>query len=92
MKPIILKKMMPFAVVVLGTLGAFATTSMQSASKSEAAPIYGYVAIPGNPCGLEVQCSDTGNQVCHLNDDSAQPQAFAKDSQTTCAQEVYRPD
>lgn len=83
---------MPVAVFVMGILGAFTTTSMQSASNRDIDPISGWVPIPGDPCGLEVQCNDEGNQVCHLNDDVTQPQAFAKDSPTTCAQEVYRPN
>lgn len=92
MKAIILKKMMPFAVFVLAIFGAFATTSMQSTSEEEMVSINGYVAEPGNPCAIQVKCDDQGTEVCHLRDDVAEPQAFAQDSPTTCAQEVYRPN
>jgi hypothetical protein len=91
MKPIILKKMMPIAVFVLGILGAFATTSMQSTAKVDA-PVIGYASIPGAPCSVEVLCSDQGSQACHVDDDNNKPQAFIKDGETTCLRELYRPD
>lgn len=91
MKPIILKRKMPIAVCVLGILGAFATTSMQSTAKEDTL-VYGYAPIPGNPCGLQVDCSDEIGTACHVDDNSAKPQAFGMDSETTCAQQLSRPD
>lgn len=91
MKLINLKKMMPLAVFVLGILGAFATTSMQSSTIADDAPILGYVESPEDPCGTPVACNTSGNQACHVANDEDLPQAFAKDSPTSCAIEVYRP-
>ncbi|KOP38914.1 MULTISPECIES: DUF6520 family protein [unclassified Flavobacterium] len=91
MKPLILKKMTPFAVVVLGIVGAFGTTSMQSA-KADIAPVIGYVSIPGDPCSVEVECSDSGDDTCRLFYPSGpEAKALDPDSETTCAQQLYRP-
>lgn len=90
MKSIILKPITPFAVFVLGILGAFATTSMQSTSKINA-PVTGYASMPGAPCSVEVLCSDDGGQACHVDDDDTKPQAFIKDGETICVRELYRP-
>jgi hypothetical protein len=92
MKSIILKKMMPVAVFVLGISGAFLTTSMQSDAKlDEVAPVLGYIEMFGDPCAIPVACSDTVGEVCHLFNNEDLPQAFGEDSPTTCSKEVYRP-
>jgi hypothetical protein len=92
MKSIILKKMTPVAVFVLGISGAFFTTSMQSSSKTSA-PILGYVdnLDGGSPCDIAVNCDTEIGDLCRQFDDSG-PQAKTMDSPTTCAQQVYRPD
>jgi hypothetical protein len=90
MKPIILKPLMPIAVFVLGILGAFATTSMQSTAEVDA-PVIGYADAPGNACSVEVQCDDEGTQACYVDDDPNKAQAFIKDGETTCVRELHRP-
>ncbi|WP_404827644.1 DUF6520 family protein [Flavobacterium shii] len=81
---------MPVAVFVLAISGAFLTTSMQSEAKVDDDPILGYVTVPGAPCSIEVECSTDQGDACRLFDDEG-PQAFAKDSPTTCTEVVYRP-
>lgn len=92
MNTIMFKKMMPFAVFVVGISGAFLTTSMQSSDKAELAPILGYVDANngGSPCDIPVACDDQGDDLCRQFGDSG-PQAKAEDSPTTCAQQVYKP-
>lgn len=93
MKSIILRKMTPIAVFVLGISGAFVTASMQSSSASGAIPTQGYVDLldGGSPCDLPVACDSQGDEICRQFGDTG-PQAKAMDSPTTCAQQVYRPD
>lgn len=86
MKTVFLKKMMPIATIALGIVGAFATTSMQSAPNS-ATPQYGYTLDAQKKCNIEVQCSDVPNPVCRLNG----AQAFAKDPNGNCNQITYQP-
>lgn len=90
MKPIILKKVMPFAVFALGILGAFATTSMQSAAKADL--VIGYPDTPQNPCSVPINCSDEGNEACRVSYDDGE-QVFGKDqeSETTCSEILKRP-
>ena len=91
MKLINFKKVLPIAIFVLGILGAFATTSMQSV-KAEMAPVPGYVATPDDPCGIQVECSDQVGQLCRLfYPDGPQAKALDDDSETSCSQEIYRP-
>jgi hypothetical protein len=90
MKTIVLKKMMPVAVFVLGVSGAIFTTSMQSASKAVLAPVQGFVGVPGNACSIPVECADVGGEFCRLNFTTG-PRAFAKDSPTACMTSVFRP-
>ena len=91
MKPIILKKMIPIAVFVLGILGAVTTTSMQSTAKVDT-NLTGYASIPNNPCSVPVICSDDGGEYCHVEDIPTNPQAFRKDGLTTCPDPLYRPN
>jgi hypothetical protein len=91
MKAIVLKKMMPVGVFVLGISGAFFTTSMQSAENAEdLIPITGFVATEDNPCDIPVSCNTTPGQLCRLFGASG-PQAKAMDSPTTCERVVFRP-
>jgi hypothetical protein len=90
MKTIILKKMMPIAVFVLGIFGALITTSMQSATKTVWMPVQGFVNLPNDPCQLPVECSAIGSAVCRLNFATG-PRAYAKDSPTACMITVFRP-
>lgn len=87
MKTIILKNLVPFAVIVMAISGAFVTTSMQSASKISA-PRIGYVLNEDDDCNIEVNCSDTPGPLCM----SAGQQAFGKNtpSSVTCNLELYR--
>ncbi|UUF13134.1 MULTISPECIES: DUF6520 family protein [Flavobacterium] len=95
MKTTILKKMMPFAVFVLGITGAFFTVSMQSSAKAEVLPIIGYVDAlnGGSPCDIPVDCDTETGDICRQFDDSG-PVAKAKfpNESTTCSREVYRPE
>ncbi|WP_225738108.1 DUF6520 family protein [Flavobacterium sp. PL002] len=89
MKKTFLKKMMPFAVVVMGISGAFLTTSMQSDSNS-VAPRTGYINGAQGACSVPVNCSDIPGQVCRANGTTG-AQAFGKDSQNNCVELLYRP-
>ncbi|KFF17771.1 DUF6520 family protein [Flavobacterium hydatis] len=94
MKAIILKKMMPAAVFVLAISGAFLTTSMQSDAKitDDPDPITGFVAIPEDPCGMEVDCVDEGDELCRLFYDNG-PQAYGlNEGETSCPITLFRPD
>jgi len=82
---------MPIAVFVLGILGAVATTSMQSTAEVDATVI-GYASEPGEPCSVEVPCSENIGQYCHVDDDDSKPQAFILDGPTTCVRPLYRPN
>ncbi|MFC0778690.1 DUF6520 family protein [Flavobacterium sp. HJSW_4] len=93
MKSLFLKNMVPIAVVAFGISGAFLTTSMQSASKSESAPKVGYLRNADNSCQqTPVNCDDTPSQfVCRLNITSG-PQAYDKDADNNCINTLYRPN
>ena len=91
MKAIVLKKMMPIGVFVLGISGAFFTTSMQSAAKAQdVIPILGFVPSEDEPCDTPVACDTNAGQLCRLFGTTG-PQAKAMDSPTTCNRVVYRP-
>ncbi|WP_374173175.1 hypothetical protein [Flavobacterium tructae] len=90
MKAIVLKKMMPIGVFVLGISGAFFTTSMQSAKGEDLVPILGFVATEDDPCDIPVACDTNAGQLCRLFGTSGQ-QAKAMDSPTTCNRVVFRP-
>jgi hypothetical protein len=91
MKNLFLKKITPFAVVVMGISGAFVTTSMQSASK-DIAPTVGYIANSQNEClDIPVACDDTPKPfLCRLNGTTG-PIAYEKDDDDNCVQPLYRP-
>ncbi|MCI9843501.1 DUF6520 family protein [Flavobacterium pectinovorum] len=88
MKTLFLKKVTPFAVVALAVAGAFATTSMQSASVVEQA--IGYTLNSQGACNIEVECSTIPAQVCRVNGDSG-AQAFGKNDQENCTEILFRP-
>lgn len=90
MKRIFLRKMMPFAIVLVGTAGAFVTTSMQKTA-GKAAPEIGYVTDDDNVhCNKEVDCStDFNTQVCRVSYAPLGEQAKGKDN--NCAEILYRP-
>lgn len=85
----ILKKMMPLSVFVLGVAGAFGTMSMQKAG-DDLAPKIGWVTnAQGEPCSLQVQCSDSGGPLCRVSYPSGN---IAQDKPgTTCLQPLFRP-
>jgi hypothetical protein len=92
MKSIILKKMMPIGVFVLGISGAFLTTSMQNADKADdLTPTPGFVAIAGNPCAIQVSCDDDGTQVCRLFYPTGPAAQGLNDEGTTCSKPLFRP-
>ncbi|CAD0001079.1 DUF6520 family protein [Flavobacterium salmonis] len=68
MKTVLVKKATPFAVVALAVAGAFATTSMQSASVVE--DEIGYTLNSQGACNIEVACSTIQAQVCRVNGNS----------------------
>lgn len=92
MRTIILKKMMPLAVFVLGVSGAFLTTSMRSAEKAQN-NLIGYRNTPQNPCSVEVNCGDDTSAVCRVSYLPLGEQVFGKDqeSDTTCPEIRYKP-
>ncbi|KQX00761.1 hypothetical protein ASC72_07810 [Flavobacterium sp. Root420] len=92
MKKLFIKNMAPIAVAVLGISGAFVTTSMQSASKSDAPPKIGYLANAQGKCtDTAVNCDDTPSAfLCRLGITSG-PVAYNKDAQNNCVQPLYRP-
>lgn len=88
MKNQMFKKMIPMFVFILGILGAFGTMSMQSAD--ELAPKTGWATNQlGQPCALQVECSDTGVSMCRVNYPSGQI-AFDKVG-NTCINALFRP-
>jgi hypothetical protein len=85
----ILKKMMPLSVFVLGVAGAFGTMSMQKASDDLAPKIGWATNAQGQPCSVQVQCDDSGNQLCRVSYPSGN---IASDKPgTTCLQPLFRP-
>ncbi|MBF4491493.1 hypothetical protein IR010_03000 [Flavobacterium sp. MR2016-29] len=89
MKTVFFKNVMPFAVAALGLLGAFATTSMQSAAKSKPF-LTAYTLNSSGDCNIPVACGETPGKVCRLNGDTG-PQAYSLDSQGDCTQIAFKP-
>ncbi|KRD58701.1 hypothetical protein ASE40_20530 [Flavobacterium sp. Root935] len=94
MKTAISRRLIPFAVFVLGIAGAFSTVSMQSV-KAEISPITGYVDNfdGGSPCDLPISCDDevTPNVCRQFDLDGQQAMAKFPGETTTCTRTVYRP-
>ncbi|KVV16224.1 DUF6520 family protein [Flavobacterium sp. TAB 87] len=84
MKTLILKNLVPFAVIVMGISGAFVTTSMQSNSEINA-PRTGYILDENDDCDVQINCSDTPGAICT----SAGEQAFGKNAQGNCNVVLY---
>lgn len=91
MKTLILRKYLPIAVVAIGIGGAFATTSMQSASK--AAPKDGFTRNSSNKCtAIQVECSDVDSgTMCRVSYPSGAI-AYDKVANNNCLQPLYRPN
>lgn len=92
MKTLFLKNVTPFAVVALAISGAFATTSMQKASK-DALPQIGYQLTPAGQCSnITTDCDDEENNfVCRINGATG-AQAWGKDVNGNCTEKLYRPE
>lgn len=92
MKTLILKNVLPAAVVALAVSGAFATTSMQKApEKNDVALKWGYFANPNGTCSPNrIQCSDRQKEeLCRMGDTSGQI-AYEKNAENNCVQPLYR--
>jgi len=90
MKTLFFKKAMPAATAVLAIAGAFATTSMQSASSAYQLTV-GYVLEADGTCGIPVACSTIPNVICRASY-PAGPQAFGRDPITgNCIKILYKP-
>ncbi|AYN03593.1 hypothetical protein EAG11_04965 [Flavobacterium sp. 140616W15] len=79
--------MVPIAIAVLGTAGAFATTSMQKAT-SAAGPQPGYVLDENDICNVEVKCDTNPTTICKHSDGQT---AFGWDAQENCNVTLYQP-
>jgi len=94
MKTLFLKNMMPIAVVALGISGAFVTTSMQSVSKAETQPKFGYVRNPNSiKCSpVSVNCETIPSpNLCQVAVTSG-PVAYDRNPSTNdCVNPLYRP-
>lgn len=92
MKTLNFKKMVPITVFALGISGAFVTTSMQSASKTDVAPKIGYLQNSQGKCtNTQVNCNDTPSAfLCRIGGTSGAV-AYDKDAQNNCVQPLYRP-
>ena len=90
MKTIFLKKVFPFAVVlVTGVSGAFLTTSMQSSKHSLKPPVIGYADGPSGPCTIPVQCQDVKtSEFCRVN----YPNGAQAKNPEDCAEVLWRPE
>jgi len=93
MKTIFLKNSILIAVITLGISGAFITASMQSISKTDAAPKLGYLRNSNSiKCSqVTVNCSDTPSPfICQLSGTSG-PIAYNREPATNnCIEPLYR--
>jgi hypothetical protein len=89
MKTLILKKMMPLSVFVLGVAGAFGTMSMQKGADDLVPQIGWATNAQGEPCSVKVQCASSGGPLCRVSYPSGN---IASDKPgTTCLQPLFRP-
>lgn len=86
MKRNFLKNMVPIAVAVLGTAGAFVTTSMQKVGS--ATPTLGYVLDENDICDVPVQCDADPNPICKHSDGQT---AYGLDNQGNCNVTLFMP-
>ncbi|MBJ2126611.1 DUF6520 family protein [Flavobacterium sp. IB48] len=93
MKTLSLKNLLPAGVIALAVCGAFATTSMQSASKKTTSLQQGYNALSNNKCGnVSVDCDNIqSDNFCHISGDSG-PLAYEKTTNNNCLTPLYRYD
>ena len=84
---------MPIAVVALGLSGAFVTTSMQSVSKTETAPKFGYVRNSNSiQCSeIQVNCNTNPNAFFCRVGGTTGPLAYDKEPNNDCVHALYRP-
>lgn len=79
-------KIMPIVTVVLAIIGAFATTSMQSASSTFASKV-AYTLDEEGECNIPVRCDDLGSSFCRIG---SGPIAYGKTPQGECILSLYR--
>lgn len=93
MKTLFLKNMLPAGVIALALAGAFATTSMQSASKSSVSYRQGFNALSNGKCGdIPVDCDDDSSKpFCHVSGGTTGPLAYDNVS-NNCIMPLYKPD
>lgn len=85
MKNSFFKAVLPVVVAVMGLAGAFTTMSMQDASAS-LAPVTGWITDHnGQPCNLQVSCSDAGGPPCVFNSEIARVK-----NGTVCTTQLFR--
>ena len=90
MKTLFLKNVMPAATAVLAIAGAFATTSMQSASSAYQLKI-GY-ALGDGSCDIAVMCSTIpSSQICRYSYPIGDPAFEIVPATGTCLKVLYRP-
>lgn len=85
--------LMPLSVFAFGIVGAFTTTSMQSADKA-VAPISGWAKnAQGVACRLEVQCDNQGQQMCRVSYGTIPGEiAYLRPTPTSpCTTHLFRP-
>lgn len=83
------KLMMPLAVVILGSLGAFATMSMGTV-KDVPGDQRGYLFVDAlHPCVQDIMCSTIVDDICKTS--SSQTLMGKQDeSDTSCPQTLYK--
>ncbi|MBB4804559.1 hypothetical protein HNP37_004656 [Flavobacterium nitrogenifigens] len=92
MKTLFFKNMLPAGVIALALAGAFATTSMQSASKKSSVSYrQGFNALANGKCGnIAVDCDDDPiNPLCHISGTTG-PLAYDNQS-NNCVIPLYKP-
>jgi hypothetical protein len=91
MKTKILKLVLPAFVLMLAVGSAYAFKFEEN--KALLAPKTGWINLPGEPCAIEVQCSDTpSDQICTAIHNGNLYQAFGKNNPQImiCIQILFR--
>jgi hypothetical protein len=79
MKTKILKLVLPAFVLMLAVVSAYAFKSVED--KALLAPETGWLAIPGQPCDVQVECSTTPSDImCSAIHNGTSYQAFGKNN------------
>lgn len=84
------KALVPFAVVVLGVVSAFAGST---ANQNEDNMVRGYVTInQSEPCNVDVECGDVLGPICTYTMMGITHQAFGKWTQNDviCSRVLYK--